>query len=78
MASTVQVKLTPVDTATGTYNLELPDNLAARVTHVERPDKTTLLATLIEGEIGADLATPALRIKLSDGNAYRLTLTLDN
>lgn len=78
MASTIQVKLTPVDPATNTYNLELPDNLAARVTQVERVDKATLLAALVEGELGLDLSTPALRVQLSDGNFYSVALVLDN
>lgn len=78
MASTIQVKLTPVDTAQGLYSLELPDELATRVTQVERPDKATLLQTLIENEIGLDLGGSALRVKLSDGNSYRIDLTLDN
>ena len=78
MATTFQVTLTPVDAATGLYNLELPDEMAARVTQVERPTKATLLTTLIEGEIGLDLAAPALRVKLSNGNYYRVDLTLDN
>lgn len=78
MASTVNVKLTLVDAATNTYAMELPDQLSARSTHVERPDQTTLLSTLIEHEIGFDLGATKLRVKLSDGNWYSLTLTLDN
>lgn len=78
MATTVSVKITPTDAANGLYELELPDQIAARMVNVERPDKATLLTTLIENEIGLDLATPAIRVQLSDGNFYKINLTLDN
>jgi hypothetical protein len=78
MATTIPVKLTPVDPSTGLYDLELPDQLAMRLASVERPTKAELLTTLIQNEIGTDLGTPALRVQLSDGNYYKVDLVLDN
>jgi hypothetical protein len=74
MPTVIQVKLTLADPATGTYNMELPQEVVARTTQIQRDTVAEAVTDLLPKELALCAEGPSLVARLADGTAVKVAL----